>query len=411
MHDCNIRYSIVNLGCKVNRVESDSFSEFMAKRGCIESSVSDADVIIVNTCTVTSEADRKTRKAIHRVIRENPIARILVTGCASAIDPSFYSEMDSRIKVVLKADVIEELDGIVPDVSLAHETVFMPSRARVGIKVQDGCDNACTYCIVHTARGKSRSVPRDAVIDGFLRLLDAGVREILLTGINIGSYKYRDGTKTYDIAMLLEALMYAARGMDSYRIRISSIEPNDLGDDLIDLMASADGKICRHLHLPLQSGSTDVLREMDRPYSAEEFASLIAKIRKAIPSISLTTDVISGFPGESDSDHTRTLELSERCGFSKMHVFPYSKRDNTPAAARADQVAFEVKSRRAAELRALSSRLREKDLVSRAGTIEAAVVEIPGRACTESYHEVEVDPSLEVGSLVDYRFNVQLTHV
>ena len=410
-----MRFSIVNLGCKVNRVESDGFAQLLAARGGSASPLADADVVVVNTCTVTGEAEKKTRKAVRHALRESAAPLVIVTGCAAAIDARVFEDMSPRVRVVPKAGMalfLEEetpeatpsplASAATPEDGAPHAATPFSSRTRVGVKVQDGCDNACTYCIVHVARGRATSRPAAAIRAEVLQLAEAGVREIVLTGINLGSY--RDGAlRLADLLELLLADTACVHGSDEAppRLRISSVEPMDIDDAVIDVLARADGRVCRHLHLPLQAGSTRVLAEMARPYSAEEYRALVARIRAAVPQIALTTDIIVGFPGETDEDFAATCDLARACGFSKIHVFPYSQRTGTPAAARPDQIDPAVKAARARELRALAAELRRADYTARVGNHELALVEEQNRAMTESYYEVCAPAGAPVGTLVD----------
>ncbi|MDO5359003.1 MAG: tRNA (N(6)-L-threonylcarbamoyladenosine(37)-C(2))-methylthiotransferase MtaB [Slackia faecicanis] len=394
-------FHVVNLGCKVNRVESDDFAAALLARGGEAVDAARADLIVVNTCTVTGEAEKKTRKAVRGALRANDHARVIVTGCAAAISPEVFEGMDPRVQVVPKGSMMGllapegssfEPHGAAPLLRVGDE---FPTR--VGIKVQDGCDNACTYCIVHVARGRAWSRPADEIVSEAVRLAQAGVREIVLTGINLGSYSFEGMT----LAGLLRRLLDAVE--DDVRFRISSVEPRDVHDDLIELMAQADGRICRHLHLPLQSGSPKVLKEMARPYKASYFAELVDRLYEAMPMLSLSTDVIVGFPGETEEDFQETAAMAERCRFSKMHIFRYSMREGTPAARRADQVDPVVKADRAKRLEAIAQALREADRSRRAGTVELALVETNGVATTESYHEVRVAEDAPVGELMEFR--------
>ncbi|RNL21370.1 tRNA (N(6)-L-threonylcarbamoyladenosine(37)-C(2))-methylthiotransferase MtaB [Slackia faecicanis] len=394
-------FHVVNLGCKVNRVESDDFAAALLARGGEAVDAARADLIVVNTCTVTGEAEKKTRKAVRGALRANDHARVIVTGCAAAISPEVFEGMDPRVQVVPKGSMMGllapegssfEPHGAAPLLRVGDE---FPTR--VGIKVQDGCDNACTYCIVHVARGRAWSRPADEIVSEAVRLAQAGVREIVLTGINLGSYSFEGMT----LAGLLRRLLDAVE--DDVRFRISSVEPRDVHDDLIELMAQADGRICRHLHLPLQSGSPKVLKEMARPYKASYFVELVDRLYEAMPMLSLSTDVIVGFPGETEEDFQETAAMAERCRFSKMHIFRYSMREGTPAARRADQVDPVVKADRAKRLEAIAQALREADRSRRAGTVELALVETNGVATTESYHEVRVAEDAPVGELMEFR--------
>ncbi len=428
-----MNFAIVNLGCKVNRVESDAFASGLIARGCDESPEAQADIIVINTCTVTGEAEKKTRKAVRRALKESPKAFVIVTGCAAAIDADVFLAMDpDRVHVSGKMQVESLLDQLCGPV--AHGQVPLPMgegfRSRVGVKIQDGCNNACTYCIVHVARGRATSRPVADVVDECTRLAAAGAREIVLTGINLGSYRAEatDGanaecvgyatasqsshpsgdSRVIGLADLLHRLLAATAdirkaGEHACRFRISSIEPRDVHDDLIELMAQSDGRICRHLHLPLQSGSSKVLREMHRPYTADYFVALVDNLYDRIPSLSLSTDIICGFPGESDQDFLETLDVAKRCRFTRIHVFPYSQRTGTPAADRDDQVSADIRSSRAATLRDVARALRQEGLEKRSGTVELALVEESGRAMTESYYEVDAPAAAVAGALVEVR--------
>ena len=417
------KFAVMNLGCKVNRVESDGFLAQLERRGFELSSASHADVVVVNTCTVTGEAEKKTRKAVRRALRANEAATVVVTGCAAVIDPDEFREMSPRVVVQPdKTKVVDTaLDAVSPDERTvegalqgvgfrasengaceAADNVSAPVLrmgdsfpTRVGIKVQDGCNNACSYCIVHVARGRAWSRPAGQVLAEAVAYARAGVKEIVLTGINLGSY--REGELR--LAGLLRKLL-SATADDGVRFRVSSIEPRDVDEELIAVLAEADGRVCRHLHLPLQAGSSKVLREMCRPYDAAFFGSLVDRLYRQVPSLSLSTDIIAGFPGESDREFEETLSLARQCRFSKIHAFPYSRREGTPAAARADQVPDDVKTARTAQLLALSDDLRSTDFVRRAGTTELVLVEADGRGMTESYHEVALPEGFVPGALI-----------
>lgn len=446
MRRAAFRFAVVNLGCKVNRVEADGFERLLAGRGGAPSPVAEADLIVVNTCTVTGEAEKKTRKAVRHALSANEEAPVVVTGCATEIDAASYEALGSRVTVVPKAGMALYLEeGAFPsrppaggspldtraqrDDHTAEEgelaaperpapstgnraaglaapegaEAVLPAdgRTRIGIKVQDGCNNACTYCIVHVARGRATSRNTDEVVAEAVALARAGVREIVLTGINLGSYD-ADGLDLADLCrhLLAETAELHAPGEPPCRFRIGSVEPMDVSMDLISLLAEARGRLCRHLHLPLQSGSSKVLREMGRPYDAEEYRQLADYLRAMVPEIALTTDIIVGFPGETEQDFGDTCALARHVGFAKIHVFPYSQREGTPAAERPDQVPPGEKAARAARLRTLTDELAAADRAARAGAVELALVERPGHATTESYHEMPAPAGAAIGSLV-----------
>ncbi len=446
MRRAAFRFAVVNLGCKVNRVEADGFERLLAGRGGAPSPVAEADLIVVNTCTVTGEAEKKTRKAVRHALSANEEAPVVVTGCATEIDAASYEALGSRVTVVPKAGMAlyleegafpsrppaggspldtraqrddhtaEEGELVAPErraPSTGNRTAGLAApegaeavlpadgRMRIGIKVQDGCDNACTYCIVHVARGRATSRNADEVAAEAVALARAGVREIVLTGINLGSYD-ADGLDLADLCrrLLAETAELHAPGEPPCRFRIGSVEPMDVSMDLISLLAEARGRLCRHLHLPLQSGSSKVLREMGRPYDAEEYRQLADYLRAMVPEIALTTDIIVGFPGETEQDFEDTCTLARHAAFSKIHVFPYSRREGTPAAECPDQVPPGEKAARAARLRTLTDELAAADRAARAGAVELALVERPGHATTESYHEMPAPAGAAIGSLV-----------
>lgn len=421
-----MKFSVINLGCKVNRVESDAAAALLLSQGGQEAFKGEADIVVVNTCTVTGEAEKKARKAVRRALRDHPRACVVVTGCAAALDSAAYRTLDSRVDVVSKGAIdaylsekashFREKEGEERRDAAGLFDAPLPGRAggsfrtRVGVKVQDGCDNACTFCIVHVARGPATSRRADAVSHECVALARSGVREIVLTGINLGSYC--DGDRQDPQAVCLSDLVSrllretaSVSGREDFptRFRISSIEPRDVDDELVSLLVEGEGRLCRHLHLPLQSGSDKVLREMGRPYDVERYVSLVERLRKAIPALSLSTDIIVGFPGETDEEFQQTLTVARRCGFSRIHAFPYSIRAGTPAAERADQVAAEIRACRAAAVRALGDELRTAEYARRAGMHELALVEADGMAMTESYFEIPAPQGSSSGTLVDVR--------
>lgn len=390
-------FCIINLGCKVNRVESDTIAAALLARGARTASRESADLIVVNTCIVTGEAEKKTRKAVRGALRANPAAAVVVTGCAVAIDAPFWEALDPRVRAIPRSKLLEALEGLPPESLLRVGDAF---RTRVNIKVQDGCDHACTYCIVHTARGPAASLPFDRVCAEVAAYCRCGVREIVLAGIDLGSYD-SDGR---GLAALLDALRElcireAPPGEPPCRLRISSIEPRSVDDGLIALLAESEGQLCRHLHLPLQSGSSRILAQMGRPYDSAFYRRLVERLYHRVPSLSLSTDIICGFPGETDRDFEDTCALAREARFSKIHGFPYSKREGTPAAARPDQVEPAVKAERTARLLDLGDRLRREDRQRRSGQTELVLLE-PASGLTESYHEIGWKGDFRVGALV-----------
>lgn len=396
-----MRFRVINLGCKVNRVESDDFIAAFLAAGATTDNDGEVELVIINTCTVTGEAAKKGRKVIRGALRENPQARVIVTGCAAAVAEKELRALDERVEIWSKDQVIKYANKLKPETSPQQHTPLLRVGdvypTRVNIKIQDGCNNACTYCIVHVARGPASSKSVTEVVEEVIRYENAGVREVVLTGINLGSYCHSENT----ITSLLQQLLSCTKEM---RFRLSSVEPVDVSDALIKLLAQAEGRVCRHLHIPLQSGSSKVLAEMNRPYDAAYFENLARSLYRAMPSFSLTTDVIVGFPGETKEQFEETCRLARTCQFSKIHVFPYSLRKGTPAAERDDQVSAEEKAERARQLRSLAEKLREQDRFSRKGTVEQALIEHGGKMVTESYHHINAPDSAQAGTFTTYRW-------
>lgn len=422
------RFHIRTLGCKVNWSESETIAAALLASGWEQSDdAADCNLAIVNTCTVTAESEAKNRKLIRALLRTTD-GPVLVTGCAVNVDADHYADIDERVTCVQDKSMIPEVASTIVRDALQTSSVGSPCagdalqasrprhddspkriamirargdesfRTRVDLKIQDGCDNACSYCIVHVARGPARSVPADQIVEQARAIADQGTRELVLVGIDLAAY--RDGD--IDLAALVGILYEQTR---IGRVRISSVEPQSVTSGLVKTLGASDGRLCRHLHLCLQSGSSKVLAEMNRHYDAGEFEGLVNRLRIACPSIALSTDVIVGFPGESDEDFWQTYELVERCAFMRLHVFRYSKRPGTPAAERDDQVDPMVMAARSKALIDLGKRLSLEDMQHRIGMTEQVIIERPGLGTSESYHTVLCDPTLPIGSLVKLKLH------
>ncbi len=371
------RVALVTLGCKVNRTESDAIAgELLARGADVTCDETVADVVVINTCTVTAEADRKARKAVRHALGMPLAPAVVVTGCLAALDGAGLRALGERVVVEADKATVAARVAEMLDVGDSHERMIgariAPSTTRVMLKVEDGCDNACTYCIVPKARGVPRAVPTADLLAEVRGLVAAGTREVVLTGINIG--RYRDGSATGDGARDLAALVELLATTGIPRIRISSIEPPDVTESFL-AVASSLRRLMSHLHVPLQSGSDAVLRAMGRTYSTADYERMLDAARAAVPHLAVTTDVIVGFPGETDEDHADSLAFVETCGFAKLHVFRYSRRPGTPAADMPDQVDPRVKAARAAEMRALGERLAAARAVARTGGFADVLVE------------------------------------
>ncbi|MDO5715410.1 MAG: tRNA (N(6)-L-threonylcarbamoyladenosine(37)-C(2))-methylthiotransferase MtaB [Tissierellia bacterium] len=366
-------FTILTLGCKVNQYESESMAELFEKQGYlkVDNQTDVADVYIVNTCTVTNLSDRKSRQFIRRAKRENPDSTVAVVGCYSQVAPEEVAsiegvdvvigttERDQIVQLVEEAHEKNDLINIVRNIKTDREFQHIEvdqnhEKTRSYMKVQDGCNRYCTYCIIPYARGNIRSRSIEDSVREAKRLAQAGYREIILTGIHIGSYGYDLGKKR--LIDLIEAIS-KVEGID--RIRLSSVEPNIMTEEFMK-RGLATGKLCDHFHLSLQSGSNHILKKMNRKYTREEYLEKAEIIKKYMPYAGLTTDIIVGFPGERDDDFKETLDLVEQVGFSRIHVFKYSKRKDTPAAEYPDQIHGNIKKERSEILMQTNQRLMKK---------------------------------------------------
>ncbi|MBI4620601.1 MAG: tRNA (N(6)-L-threonylcarbamoyladenosine(37)-C(2))-methylthiotransferase MtaB [Desulfobacterales bacterium] len=356
------KIAIATLGCKVNRYDSAVIHKLL--EGAEFSFVpfdQEADVYIVNTCTVTKRADYQSRQLIRRSHRLNPDALIIVTGCYAQRAPQEIKEIqgvDYTVGIGEKERILDLINGFPrKEVSLeiTNEIPAFPEHTRAFLKVQDGCDSYCSYCIIPYARGRSKSLQKEETIRSMSKLAELGYREIVLTGIHLGSYGW-DLMPPTRLSNLLRSIGH--EGI-SCRIRLSSIEPTEFDDDLIDLISSSP-IICNHLHIPLQSGDDEVLKRMNRPYSSELFKELAKKLVSAMPDLNIGVDVIVGFPGESHENFTNTVSVIEELPIGYLHVFPYSRRPGTPAADFPDQVDSKTIKKRGEILRSLGSRKREE---------------------------------------------------
>jgi threonylcarbamoyladenosine tRNA methylthiotransferase MtaB len=329
----------------------------------------EADAYVVNTCTVTDRADSDARNLARRARRRNPRARVVLTGCYAQTSPSAISELDyvdyviglGRLPDLLRA-VEGELSDSVAVSDLRHastvDTLGIESfsgRTRAFVKIQEGCNLFCTYCIVPVARGRSRSVPAREILTEIDRLEARGFREVVLTGVHLGGYG-KDLDDRFDLAWLLEAIAEHAPGL---RIRISSVDPPEITERLVDVVASNE-LFCPHFHVPLQAGVDAVLEKMGRQYTSAEAAERLAMLRERIPDVSIGTDVITGFPGESEDEFVRGIEYIERAGVNYLHVFPYSERTSTSAAKRWQPLDDHTVHERARILRGRDKLLRRR---------------------------------------------------
>jgi len=365
-------YKITTLGCKVNQADSDQIAAGM-RSACWQPAEDSetADVCIINTCTVTGKASMQSRQAIRRAMRAHPNAQILVTGCYAETDPDTVGAIVGRRGVVKQSQkplIPAMLSGgdhaadcttgswaqATPLLAGARPTPFSSPRTRPFLKIQDGCDACCTYCIVPRARGRSRSMPATRVMEHLGMLADAGFHEVVLSGIHLGCW----GHDLHPAATLFDLLKRIDKARPLERLRLSSIEPLELSGDIVRLAADSSC-ICPHFHIPLQSGDNQILRRMGRPYTSEQYRELVRLIHHLMPDAAIGADVLVGFPGESDRAFGHTCELIGNLPLSYLHVFPFSARPGTPAAKLPDQVKHDVIKQRSARIRMLGADLRQ----------------------------------------------------
>ena len=356
-------FRIETHGCKLNMADSQSLAgQFMARGFQASRDGEEPSVYVVNTCTVTAVADKKARQAISSARRRFPGAIVVAAGCYPERDPTaldalqavdlIYGNRDKNEIVDVVSGIVGlssgELAGAELNVADVPRSV---GRSRAAVKIQEGCDQVCAYCIVPRVRGRERSVPPDEIVSRVRGLSQGGCPEVVLTGTQLGSYGF-------DIpgASLRELLIMILAGTDIRRLRVSSVQPQELDDGLLDVWrVHGTGRLAPHFHMPLQSGSDAVLGRMRRRYTAADYERAVSRVRKTVPGASVTTDVICGFPGETEEDHLNTLAVMRRVQFTDAHVFPYSSRPGTSAAHFDDHVDLATKTRRAAEARVLAS--------------------------------------------------------
>lgn len=405
-----MKFNIVTFGCKVNQYESNMMKERMLSSNFFYvENISEANIIVVNTCSVTNVADKKCLKMIRRIKREYPNSILVVAGCSSQNKQEIYENLDidilignkdkSKIDILLK-DYIKTHKRYVKfynDRKLDFEDMLISdyNHIRAFIKIEDGCDNFCSYCIIPYVRGSVRSKNFETVIKEAKLLTQKGHKEIVLTGIHTGHYMDND----YDLTDLINEL---SKIEDLLRIRISSIEITELNDKFLNML-STNKKVCDHLHIPLQAGSDEILKRMNRKYDLKYYEEKIKKIRMIRPDISITTDIIVGFPYETDKLFNETLEFSRKMNFSKIHVFPYSIRLGTSAANMPNQVDESIKKERVKKLMDLSETMEKEYYNKFVGKeLDILVEECDNNVSighSSNYLMIRLNEKLEVGQI------------
>ena len=393
-----MKYAVITFGCRVNQADSIGFDEELLAAGAVATTPDSADLVIVNTCSVTASSDQGARQTIRRVARDNPTARIVVTGCYATRRPDELAALPNVVRVVPNDDKPQLIQlmaipgdgpcGAAIEPGVAGRTAFT-------LRVQTGCAEPCSYCIIPTTRGAPRSVPPDDIVREVERVSAAGFKEIVLTGVHLGSYG-RDLHPRSSLIELLAALAdscsakaLAERGI---LFRISSLEPMDCSREIVDLVSTSE-RFAPHFHLPLQHASDRVLAAMRRPYTLAYYAGLVDGIRAKLPHASIGSDVIVGFPGETDEDFAQLADYLDRSPLTHLHVFPYSDRPGTPATAMGGKVPGAAIRERGQRVREIGQRLTTRFRDSQIGTTHRALTLEDGTlAVTGNYLKVRIAP-------------------
>ncbi len=405
-----MKYAVVTFGCRVNQADSLQIEEQLVAAGGCPSGTADADLIVVNTCSVTGSADQAARQVVRKIARENPDARIVLTGCYATRRPDEVGSLAERVQVVAndrKDDLAAAIGLVAPHSTLAKvdQTTAdrfgdgdgacgaalapgLAGRTAFTLRVQTGCDEACAFCIIPSTRGRSRSRPLDEVVAEIGRIARAGYREMAMTGVHLGSYG-RDRGDGVTLFGLLNAIERAAEGM---RVRISSLEPMDCSDEIVDLVARSRC-LAPHFHLPLQHASDRLLVAMRRPYTLAYYQRLVDRIRTRIPHASIGSDVVVGFPGETDADCDQLASYLTESPLTHLHVFPYSDRPGTEATTLPDKVHGAVVRERAARIRAIGHELTRRFYDAQEGAIRPGLtIEDGSLVVTDNYLKVRIAP-------------------
>jgi threonylcarbamoyladenosine tRNA methylthiotransferase MtaB len=414
-----VKYSVITFGCRVNQADSLSLEEELRARGASEVSAPDADLVIVNTCSVTASADQGARQTIRRIARDNPDVRIVVTGCYATRRPGEIAALPNVVRVVPNSEKEQMAAGLVDHFGLSTAERFgdgngacgaaiepgVAGRTAFTLRVQTGCEERCSYCIIPSTRGAGRSVAPDQVVREVERIAAAGFREIAITGVHLGSYG-RDLTPRTSLADLLRSLTTVRADV---LFRISSLEPMDCSAAVVDIVVES-GRFAPHFHLPLQHASDQILAVMRRPYSLDSYRRLVDGILPRLPHASIGTDMIAGFPGESDEHFATNLEYLPQSGLSHLHVFPYSDRPGTVASRMLNKVPGATVRERASALRAIGAELSRRFRTSQIGSERAALTLEDGTTVvTDNYLKLKIAAGLPRNVRVRVRVDDQAT--
>ncbi len=409
----NLRVSFQTLGCRLNIFESDGLSNALKNAGIRTVSMEEnPEIVIVNTCTVTNKADSKNRNIIRSAIKNHPGSQVWVTGCYAETDKSIIENIPGVTGVVGNTEksnlpnlILEKFNiPFTPTINLdrfSYSDVLPVNHTRAYLKIQDGCNRVCSYCKIPSARGKGVSRKKDDILDQVKFLQDNGIGEIILTGVNLGWYRDENGDKAFN--SLLEEIL---NSLEYSRIRLSSIEPSDVNATLSKLISHP--RFCKYLHVPLQSGNSEILRKMKRSYTAETYRKRIEIVLKDHPNIFIGTDIIAGFPGETLEQFNDSLQLVKDLSISKIHAFPYSPRKGTAAEILVDSLSKEDKRKRVFELNSLSENMYYEYYKKNENKIFEGILESSNQVLTDNYlkislKETSVLQNLKVGQFISVK--------
>jgi threonylcarbamoyladenosine tRNA methylthiotransferase MtaB len=392
-----MKYAIVTFGCRVNQADSLTLEEKLSAAGGTATLPADADLVVVNTCSVTATADQGARQTIRRIARDNPASRIVVTGCYATRCTDDVAALPNVVRVVRNGDKHELVDEWLPR-SMSEDgpcgAALAPGiagRTAFTLRVQTGCDEPCAYCIIPSTRGSGRSVPIEAVVRDVTRVAAAGFKEIVLTGVHLGSYG-RDFATPVGLVDLLEVL---GRIEADIVFRVSSLEPMDCSPAIVELIGASNGRFAPHFHLPLQHASNRILSTMRRPYTLDYYRSVVDSILARMPHASIGSDMIVGFPGETDADFQANLHYLPHSPLTHLHVFPYSDRPGTVAATMRDKVEGTIVRGRGLALRRIGAALTARFHQRQGGTLRPALTIDDGSlVVTDNYLKVRIPPGL-----------------
>jgi threonylcarbamoyladenosine tRNA methylthiotransferase MtaB len=419
------KIAIATLGCKVNQYESASFSSAFIQAGCqLVPFSGKADIYVINTCSVTGRAGQQSRQLIRRAMKANPDAKLVVTGCYAHMDSNLILDIvDTPLCIVgngnkhllvetALADSKADLSMLMGNIGLKKEITPLPvrrfpGRTRAFLRIQDGCNNFCSYCIVPYTRGRSRSLPLEKILEQVATFAEEGYREIVITGINVGKY----GLDLQEKETIYSLITRICRDFPSIRFRLSSIELTEVNDRLLSMLTGLPN-FMPHLHIPLQSGDDEILGKMNRRYKANDFERVINTIHAALPHAAIGCDILCGFPGENDQAFQNGLNLVAALPLTYFHVFPYSRRPGTLAASMKNQVVKHIKDERVRQLRQLSQAKKEEFYTRHIGTVQLVLVERQNKnsrllqGFSENYLSVQFEGPLKLaGTLVQVRID------